>query len=495
MRGEGCGAVVLEQDQELVDGELVRDPNKHTMGIVRGARVVYNGCGAGLTSPSGPAQQILIHECLREAKVDAVSVDAVDCNAEGRLLFDAVETVATSKALRPDAGSDMSPLQMFSLKSSQTHTIEAAGICGFLRALMGSMSGGITPPTLHLHCINPMLEFSDEFTHCFPTERIPARRLESLVGIKADSITGTKGIALLSGVSNPAFVSMTQLLRPQPLCFWPAGGGELPPEALPRRGYELFGSMDGWKSTQQMELEELGGTEEVYATEVTIGVNGFEHFQILLDGNRDKVLHPSAPGSFHGLALGPTPSNTAERHVAWRLGPWPSGKGQDLVPCDRLRVELHVSGVWRAVTWTKLPASTPSAATVPLADEGEYFVVASWNDWNTSSQVMQRGTEPGRFSCEIKLERPAGQFQILRDSDWNQCFHPGRRQSPYRGGSAEGPGDPAPGSNWVIDGVAGDVFRIDLTRSLTSDESSKISWTSLRHEQLQSWEEFEKAYS
>eukprot|EP00930_Biecheleria_cincta_P037808 TRINITY_DN25984_c0_g1_i1.p1 TRINITY_DN25984_c0_g1~~TRINITY_DN25984_c0_g1_i1.p1 ORF type:complete len:1278 (+),score=248.90 TRINITY_DN25984_c0_g1_i1:26-3859(+) len=499
IRGEGCGAVVLEQDQELIDGELVRDPNKTTMGILRAASVVYNGCGAGLTSPSGPAQQILIHECLREAKVDAVSVDAVDCNAEGRTLFDAVEAVATSKAFRPDPGFDMSPLQMFSLKSSQTHCIEAAGICGFLRALLGSMTGGISPPMLHLHCINPMLEFNDDFTHCFATERIPARRLDSLVAIKGDSITGTKGIALLTGISDPAFVSNLHLkrkLRARPLCFWPAGGGELPPAALPRRGYELFGSMDGWKSTRQMEFEESGGPEEVYATEITIGVNGFEHFQILVDGNRDKVLHPSAPSCLHGPALGPTPGGSVERHLAWRLSSALPGSRthERLAPGDRFRVELHVSGVWRAVSWTKLPASVPGASEVPLvADQGEYFAVADWNKWS-ASQAMQRGTEPGNYSCETKLVRQPGQFQIIRDGDWNQCFHPGRLQSPYSGGEAAGPDEPAPGNNWVIDGVAGDVFRIDFARSFTSDESSRVSWTFLRHEQLQSWEEFEAAH-
>ena len=78
VRGEGCGMVALKR---LSDAEAAGD---RIWAVVRGSAVNQDGASAGLTVPSGPAQERVIAEALSRAGLAPLEVDYLEALARGR---------------------------------------------------------------------------------------------------------------------------------------------------------------------------------------------------------------------------------------------------------------------------------------------------------------------------------------------------------------------------------------------------------------------------
>nr|AQS99180.1 type I polyketide synthase [Gambierdiscus excentricus] len=540
--GDGVGTVIMNRLTERVDDQFVRDENLDEVGICCGAYLLYHGQGAGLASPSGAAEQAVVAETCRMARVDPVSVDFVECHAEGRQLWDAVEAMSLPKSLR--RGYEHIPLMLSAVKTNSGFGSEGAGMCSLMRVLKGSEFATMAP-MLHLSILNPYIDPNSEPAGQMLTECMAFKHRQAVSGVRGQSIVGTLGFMLFSVVANDNKVPVSKPwdTAPERIAFWPGGGGALENIALPGRGYEIIGSWDGWATSHEMqELEGHGSEEKIYMYIVTLGVNLFEQFQILIDGNTRKVIHPDrakAPGSTPafgpdanaqglnwlidgrpqlreefvdnpaakadaGGALDTADSGAMGNTALWQEKPkeqlrvLTSVKTEDSgVAGDRYKVQLHVAGRWRAVHWSKLSegadavetledGSTPELpaallATAPVEDSGIYYVVAGWNMWSFSQKMSKDG---GVHSLEVKLLWDGGDFQIVRDGDWTQAFHPAVPGA-LDGSSVVGPDDYLHGMNWCLDAKAGDVFRIELQRTFTDGEESRaLSWAKLRHEGL-----------
>ena len=77
VRGEGCGMVVLKR---LSDAEADGD---RIWAVVRGSAVNQDGASAGLTVPSGPAQERVIGEALSRAGLEPSEVDYLEAHGTG----------------------------------------------------------------------------------------------------------------------------------------------------------------------------------------------------------------------------------------------------------------------------------------------------------------------------------------------------------------------------------------------------------------------------
>jgi len=276
---------------EKVDNAYVRDQELDEMAILTGAYLLYHGQGSGFASPSGAAEQAVVSETCRMAHHDPVAVDVVDCNAEGRALWDAVEAMSLMKALRK--GYEDVSLMLNASKSNSGQGIESTGMCAIMRMIMGTQFGTMAP-MLHLSQLNPMID-PDEPTAQMLTECMAYKHRQAVNGIRGQSIVGTLGFITFTGIVNEMHVPLSRpwTEAPDRIAFWPGGGGALDHTALPGRGYEIMGSWDGWGSSYEMEESEGSSDgEKVFTYVVTLGVNRFEQFQILIDGNRRKVLHP-----------------------------------------------------------------------------------------------------------------------------------------------------------------------------------------------------------
>jgi phthiocerol/phenolphthiocerol synthesis type-I polyketide synthase D len=190
-RGEGCGVVVLKRLSDARrDGDRV-------LAVIRGTAVNQDGRSAGLMAPNPAAQEALLRDALRDARVDAADVDYVEAHGTGTLLGDPIEAKALGAVVGPGRGAGR-PLLIGSVKSNLGHLEGAAGITGLIKTVLALHHGRI-PASLHFHQPNPHIDFDalglrvvTEATEWPAAGERPAR-----AGVSAFGFGGTNAHAVL----------------------------------------------------------------------------------------------------------------------------------------------------------------------------------------------------------------------------------------------------------------------------------------------------------
>ncbi len=153
VRGEGCGVVVLKRLSDAVrDGDRV-------LAVVRGSAVNQDGRSNGLMAPNPAAQVAVLRAAYRNAGIQPSEVDYVEAHGTGTLLGDPIEARALGSVLgrgRPAS----SPLLIGAVKSNLGHLEAAAGVAGFIKAVLAVQRGHI-PANLGFHSPNPHIPFDD----------------------------------------------------------------------------------------------------------------------------------------------------------------------------------------------------------------------------------------------------------------------------------------------------------------------------------------------
>lgn len=128
VRGEGGAMLVL---QRLQDAQKEGRP---VLAVIRGSAMNHDGRTSGLTVPNGPAQQRLIQEALRDARVQPEEVTYVESHGTGTALGDPIELNALKNAYASVPRAN--PLAVGSVKTNLGHTEAAAGAAGLLKAIL-----------------------------------------------------------------------------------------------------------------------------------------------------------------------------------------------------------------------------------------------------------------------------------------------------------------------------------------------------------------------
>ncbi|MBJ6764419.1 SDR family NAD(P)-dependent oxidoreductase [Myxococcaceae bacterium JPH2] len=149
VRGEGCGVVVLKRWE---DARRAGDP---VLALIRGSAVNQDGRSAGLTVPSGAAQEVVIRAALEAARVAPEHVGYVEAHGTGTALGDPIEVEALGAALTRDR-SGRAPLWVGSVKPNIGHLEAAAGIAGLMKLVL-ALEDGTLPPQLHCRTPNPRI--------------------------------------------------------------------------------------------------------------------------------------------------------------------------------------------------------------------------------------------------------------------------------------------------------------------------------------------------
>merc|ERR1712217_639426 len=224
---------------------------------------------------------------------------------------------------------------------------------------------GVQTAGIHLHELNPHIEVFDGQPINFSTENLHFKHLSSFVGITGRSYTGTMAHCIpWKNIDWRVVHPRKQVIR-EAIAFWPGGGGELEDNAAPVRNYTITGSWSEWSKPEIMQKESSG----VYGLTVTLGINCFEHFQIRLDGDRDRVLHPEFPSAGPNVTvLGPSEKANCDG-FCWMIDGRPKYQIIDPtaikdnevdiegLPGDEYRVRVRVAGKWRTVDWEKVETS------------------------------------------------------------------------------------------------------------------------------------------
>ena len=151
VRGEGCGVVVLKRLSDAL-----RDGNR-PLAVIRGSAVNQDGRSNGLLAPNPAAQMAVLRSAYAHAGVPPQEVDYIETHGTGTLLGDPIEARALGTVLGRGRAQD-APLLLGALKTNIGHLEAAAGISGFIKAVL-AVDRGTIPGNLHFHNPNPHIPF------------------------------------------------------------------------------------------------------------------------------------------------------------------------------------------------------------------------------------------------------------------------------------------------------------------------------------------------
>mmetsp|Transcript_54923 Transcript_54923/g.96307 ORF Transcript_54923/g.96307 Transcript_54923/m.96307 type:complete len:882 (-) Transcript_54923:263-2908(-) len=362
-QSEGAGGFFCDMTTEEVDGQEIAKDGNVVATLINGA-TRNDGRSASMIAPNAPQLQELHYLLSERAGISPLDIDAVDLHGFGKLLCDSVEATATAKALRDEnlyTIVDENVLGLAAMSTNNGNAVASHGAMGLLKIIM-AMKWGTIHPSQHLRQLNPYIDF-DSKPVVHGTELLEIKTDCSFHVVTNHGVGGTNAGILIQGQCEKAAAIAPPRFKMDvsPLLFWPGGGGELPEESLPQRIYTIAGSWNDWATPLHMQWEGDG----VYGQTVTIGEQGYELFQIWLDGDSKKILHPVLEWSAEGTAV-MGPDEEVESSSSWAIDTrdaaavqdeeW-SGEGDAKTtgkPGERYRVRLHVCGKFRMVDWSKI---------------------------------------------------------------------------------------------------------------------------------------------
>lgn len=492
-QSDGCGQgdaacnITLRQLMEVVDNQVIlQGDSEPLLGVVAASSMNCSGRNTNLNAPHGPSQQELLSNCLRAACLNGFDVEGMECYGAGGLLSDAIEASSTCRTLRGREG-DFDSLGMSCIKSSAGNGNHGAGAVSFVRTLFSNLFGLITPG-LHLYQLNPHLDTADDPMQ-YVSEAVEFVQRSSYVGSFARGWAGTNAGTFAWGrVEDERVQPAPRAPERERLIFWPGGGGSLDSGLQPRKGYHIAGTFTEW-NPEPMEMERSG----VYTFEFTLSENRWEQFQIWLDGDPKRCLHPEdSKASRLTKVLGPDP--TPEGNVWYVEGRTDSssleagGIDRALIGA-RYRVRLYCTGKYRMVDWERLTGRAEledQAAVVAEAaqalPQSAYFVSADWNGWGFE-QMAESGD--GRYFLDVHVLRLGGEFQIVRNRDFEQVLYPEDSETSGDASNVSGPDDQSLGRSWYLNGRRGNTFRIELSRvNQNGLDMRNVSWTKTGDQEL-----------
>jgi acyl transferase domain-containing protein/thioesterase domain-containing protein len=151
--GSGVGCVVLKR---LADA--VRDGD-HVSAVLRGSAVNNDGASkVGYLAPSVDGQARVVVEALDVAGVAAESISYVETHGTGTRLGDPIEVAALAQAYAATT-SKLGFCAIGSVKPNIGHLGEAAGVAGFIKAVL-ALSHAEIPPSLNYERPNTEIDFA-----------------------------------------------------------------------------------------------------------------------------------------------------------------------------------------------------------------------------------------------------------------------------------------------------------------------------------------------
>jgi acyl transferase domain-containing protein len=190
--GQGCGLAVLKRLPEaLADGD-------HIHAVVRGSAVNNDGMDrVGFTAPGIRGQAEVIRAAQLVADVPPATVTYVETHGTATPVGDPIEVTALTKAFGGDVRDRREHCWLGSVKTNIGHTDAAAGIAGFIKAVL-AVEHGLIPPSLHFTEPNPAIDF-DAGPFRVVTERQPWKPagLPRRAGVSSFGLGGTNAHVVL----------------------------------------------------------------------------------------------------------------------------------------------------------------------------------------------------------------------------------------------------------------------------------------------------------
>ena len=152
--GSGVGVVLLKRlSDAIADGDHVR-------AVVLGNAINNDGSDkVGFSAPSVSGQTEAIAAALAAAAIDPRTVGYVEAHGTGTALGDPIEVAALTAAYTAGTA-ERQWCGLGSVKSNLGHLSQAAGVVGFIKAVL-ALEHGMIPPTINFDRLNPAIDLAD----------------------------------------------------------------------------------------------------------------------------------------------------------------------------------------------------------------------------------------------------------------------------------------------------------------------------------------------
>lgn len=528
-KGEGVACTML-RPKSVFDKKEGREALQEHFGLLMGTGINSKGQSSSLSSPNASAIRDVLLRGSRDANMPLYIVDAVETNADGSKIADMVEM----KVLMGALGHKDDKAHATVISSCKAHfgnTGAPSGLIGFIRSVL-LMYRSMHGPQIHL---NQLLDVSDADIESessedgkarllFITEAIETRSFTSLFSVSSFGATGSSCHQLLMGEK------LEKRRKPVPnrqLHWWPTG--EFKKAFAVFRGYYIVGTMTAWQEGLRMEEEAPG----IFGYTLVMGENNWERFQIWVDEDPSKALHPQseddtrestvvgpekAPQSLcwrisgkpqtvrlineqqHAeLDLNPNPGDSVMYCVAFAgdyvpedldknatLDQMPThalNAGMEGKPGDKYRIRLHVRGKFMRLEWFKAKGVDAVPTLGQKKFEHKYHIIGDHNYWLFKEMQSK---QKGLYTAEVQLLRTKSNFQIYRDADFDQGFYPADDEAATgctESDKVAGPNGLGHGRNFTIEGNVGDIYEVEFTRSVRKEQDKRaMSYKFIRHE-------------
>ena len=178
--GEGAGFVLLRPlAAALEHGDPIH-------AVVQASAVNNDGRSIGVMAPNPEGQLAVLEAAYHHGKVEAATVGLVECHGTGTAIGDPIELKALDSFFRSRGARAVS---VGSVKTNVGHLLGAAGIAGFIKAVL-AVEHGLIPPSLHANPVHPRLAnhpFLRLQNDLAPWPEVPTRR----AGISSFGFGGT----------------------------------------------------------------------------------------------------------------------------------------------------------------------------------------------------------------------------------------------------------------------------------------------------------------
>lgn len=144
--GEGVAAVMLKPLKKAL-----RDKD-HVYAVIKGSAINQDGHSTGITAPNAAAQTDVIVNAWRKSGVPVETIRYIEAHGTGTVLGDPIEIEGLDQAFRKFTNKK-SFCNVSSVKTNIGHLYEAAGMAGFVKAVL-SLQNGELAPNAHFSRLN-----------------------------------------------------------------------------------------------------------------------------------------------------------------------------------------------------------------------------------------------------------------------------------------------------------------------------------------------------
>ena len=188
IRSEGCGILILKRWSDAQrDGDRV-------LAVIKGTAVNQDGRSNGFTAPNSKAQEVLLLEALKNARLKPEDIAFIEAHGTGTKIGDPIEMEAIAGVFATHKTKE-NPLYVGSAKTNIGHTESAAGVVGMMKAVL-AVQNGIIPRNLHFHTPNELIDW-EHLPVKVPTDNTPWDANRQYIGVSGFGVTGTNAHVII----------------------------------------------------------------------------------------------------------------------------------------------------------------------------------------------------------------------------------------------------------------------------------------------------------